>query len=65
MHTVRSVVPSSYMTSHELTSVGVAFDRTGTMLASGDMVGKVWITERGKIFPLHEVSVSSCLESDV
>ncbi len=55
---VKTVVPSLSVTCHELTSVGVAFDPTGTLLASGDMVGRVWITEKDQIAPLHQFSVS-------
>ena len=52
-------MPSLPVTSHELTSVGVGFDPTGTLLASGDMVGKVWVTEKDKVTPLHEFSVTN------
>ena len=55
---VTVVTPLSAVTGHELTSVGVAFDPTGNMLASGDMVGRVWLTERDKVEPVHQFFVS-------
>lgn len=55
---MQSVGPSLTVRGHELTSVGVGFDPSGRRVASGDMVGNVWVTEREKVSPLHKFTVS-------
>ena len=54
---MESVVPHLAMTGHELTSVGAGFDPSGRWLASGDMVGQVWVTEYQRDTPLHRFRV--------
>lgn len=51
-------MPGFTISGHELTSVGVGFDPSGTMVGSGDMVGNVWLTEKDGVEPLHKFSVS-------
>ena len=55
---VRSVAPSMMVKGHELTSVGVGFDPSGRRIASGDMVGNVWVTDREKVLPQYKFEVS-------
>lgn len=55
---VLSVGPPLTVRGHKLTSVGVGFDPSGTKVASGDMVGSVWVTQREQVTPLHKFSVS-------
>ncbi len=52
------MTPSLFVHTHNVTSVGVGFDPSGTKLGSGDMVGGVWVTEKNRVLPTHICVVS-------
>ena len=55
---ISSVTSVLTVHSHDITTVGVGFDPSGKKVGSGDMVGNVWVTEKGNILPLQKCSVS-------
>ncbi len=59
---VSEVATSHVVNSHEISCCGVDFSPSGRSLASGDLVGNVWVTEGTEVKTAFKCNVRKSLK---